>query len=82
MLSNLSSRPGELAPIAALHPTCLYEILYQADWPAKTNHWAHHYKQYNINIFSHQPEIHTFASNFHGYNPQNCPQRPFKIQIF
>ena len=33
-----------------------------------------------INIFSHEPEIRTFASNFHGYNPQNRSQRPSKIE--
>jgi hypothetical protein len=32
-------------------------------------------------IFSHKPEIRTFAINFHGYNPQNRSQRAFKIEI-
>jgi hypothetical protein len=34
----------------------------------------------NINIF-HEPEIRTFASNFHGYNPHCRSQRRFKIEI-
>jgi hypothetical protein len=29
----------------------------------------------------HESEIRTFASDFHGYNPQNNSQRPFKIEI-
>jgi hypothetical protein len=44
----------------------------RAEWLAKTNHWSHRYidRINNINIFSHEPEIRTFTSNVHSYNPE------------
>ena len=54
----------------------LHETM-EAGCLAKMNHWSHCYINSNI----HEPEIRTFVSNFHDYNPKNRSLIHFKIEI-